>query len=495
MRHLQPATIGPLDVDAVAAEQKQVEIQFARSPALPLLAPECLFQPLERGEQSQRTGLGIGTCRDIERDHGVQKVRLRDPTHRARSVEPGNSADVGTRQSIKGTNGALERGARVAHVRAEPDVGAYSLAQPRLGGGMTTVTVLIFHRPANAGEPELVQVLASVRDQLAARHAELFRSAGATEVRFVDEWHNDLSFGKVLAQLAPALGGAVVLSGGAVPLLNLRDARRLVEVARADRPTAMTNNRYSSDVCAIAKADTLRRLPPLPTDNSLPRWLEERAGYSVTELGGRERLGLDLDTPQDIALAALARGSQSWLRDAARASHLAVPRRDDLRELAGDPHAEMLVFGRSGASTLRWLEKNVRCRVRFLAEERGLRASTPLAIGGPVQAEVRQQRPRATLGLLLDQRGPESLAQIVAKLGRGAIIDSRVLLAHRLGADESRWPSPADRFASDLHRATEIGDPWLRALTESAAGSQLPILLGGHSLVGPGIRLLLNKRL
>jgi len=352
--------------------------------------------------------------------------------------------------------------------------------------------VLIFHRPASSGEPELVRLLASVRDELVARHADLFRSAGATEVRFVDEWHQNLAFGEVLANLAPARGGLIVASGGAVPLLNRRDALRLVEAAAADEPRALTNNRYSSDICAVAQARSLRRFPPIPTDNALPRWLEERAGYAIVELRARERLALDLDTPQDVALAALAPTAPGWLRAAARAAHVEVPRRNDLRALADDPHSELLVFGRSGSATLRWLERNVRCRVRFLAEERGLRASTPLAIGGTGQRHARQGRPAATLGLLLDERGPQSLAQIVGGLARGAIVDSRVLLAHRLGADESGWPTPADRFASDLHRTAQIRDPWLRALTESAARSELPIVLGGHSLVGPGIQLLLR---
>jgi CTP:molybdopterin cytidylyltransferase MocA len=242
---------------------------------------------------------------------------------------------------------------------------------------MGRVTVLIFHRPASAGEPELVRLLASVRDELAAKHAAAFREAGAGEVRFVYEWHEDLAFGEVLAKLAPARGGVIVLSGGAVPLLNRRDAMRLVEAAGADEPRALTNNRYSSDVCAVAQAQSVRKLPPLPTDNALPRWLEEHAGYSVTELRARERLGLDLDTPQDVALAALAPTAPAWLSQAARAADLAVPRMDELRALAQDPHAELLVFGRSGSATLRWLERSVRCRVRFLAEERGLRASTP----------------------------------------------------------------------------------------------------------------------
>jgi hypothetical protein len=69
-----------------------------------------------------------------------------------------------------------------------------------------------------------------------------------------------------------------------------------------------------------------------------------------------------------------------------------------------------------------------------------------------------------------------------------------VVLAHRLGADERRWPSAADRFASDLLLHEPIADPWLRELTASAAAAPIPILLGGHTLVGPGLRLAIGSR-
>jgi hypothetical protein len=36
-----------------------------------------------------------------------------------------------------------------------------------------------------------------------------------------------------------------------------------------------------------------------------------------------------------------------------------------------------------------------------------------------------------------------------------------------------------------------VHDPWLRALTASAAAAPIPVLLGGHTLVGPGVRLVI----
>lgn len=359
---------------------------------------------------------------------------------------------------------------------------------------MTRPVVLIFHRPAAAGEPPLVVFLARVREELVARQARMFRAAGAAEVRLLTEWHAGLSFGEVLRELAPRRGGGlVVLGSGAVPRLGPADARALVSVAARGDRVALTNNRYSSDVCAVAQAATLASLPALDSDNSLPRWLEERAGYSVSELPGRERLALDLDTPLDVALAALAPRAPAWLVAAARAEGVAVPRLEQLRALAADPYRELLVFGRSGSATLRWLERNVRCRVRFLAEERGLRASSPLAIAGGTTPSRSQARPRATLGRLLDCSDRPDLAEVVAGLADGAVIDSRVLLAHLLGGDEGTWPSAADRFASDLLQPESVSDAWLAALTRSAADSAIPIVLGGHTLVGPGLPLLLRS--
>ena len=96
--------------------------------------------------------------------------------------------------------------------------------------------------------------------------------------------------------------------------------------------------------------------------------------------------------------------------------------------------------------------------------------------------------------MVLDRDGPAALGARLAELGDGALVDSRVLLAHRLGADEAAWPRPEARFASDLLDPTAVDDPWLAALTAAAAGAPIPILLGGHSLVGPGIRLIGPRR-
>jgi hypothetical protein len=94
--------------------------------------------------------------------------------------------------------------------------------------------------------------------------------------------------------------------------------------------------------------------------------------------------------------------------------------------------------------------------------------------------------------MLLDRDGPGEIGQVVARLADGAVIDTRVLLAHRLGADESGWSLAEDRYASDLLLADRVRDSWLQQLTLHAWSHQVPIALGGHTLVGPGLALALG---
>ena len=309
----------------------------------------------------------------------------------------------------------------------------------------------------------------------AKRHAKGFEAAGAV-ARIVETRADGPPFGARLRRLAALDAGAgfVVLGSGSVPLAGAADRRAFVAAAAGTGP-ALTNNRYSGDILAIPARIPLADLPDVTSDNGVPRWLAER-GHEVRDLRTRWRLQVDLDSPLDVLVAGLAppgNAANDRVRDAA----------GRLRSVAADPRAELLVAGRTSAATVGWLEASTASRTRALIEERGLRT-----------AASDQRPPRSTLGLVLDRDGPEALGRTVAGLGDAAVIDSRVLLAHRLGADASGWPSPEDRYASDLLLHEEVADPWLRSLTRAAAEAPIPVLLGGHTLVGPGLRLLLGRR-
>ncbi len=355
------------------------------------------------------------------------------------------------------------------------------------------MVVLILHAAAPEDAGPLVRALAEARHSLAIRQRDAFLAAGADVAEVVAGPPDGLSFGERLAAEmrartggAMAPGGLIVLGSGSIPLARAADLRRFVEVAAGPAGYALANNRYSADVVAISRAADLAELPPLPADNALPRWLEERAGVAVTDLRSHWRLGVDVDTPLDLLLLGLG----APLGGPATTAPLIGERLAALSDVLTNRRAELLVAGRISATTLRWLESGVVCRVRALVEERGLRAASRLAQSG---ATTGSRPPRSVLGELLDRDGPEALARTVAALADAAVIDTRVLLAHRHGASEQSWPAPEDRFASDLLLPATIADPWMRALTESAIASDIPILLGGHTAVNGGLRLLAQR--
>ena len=355
---------------------------------------------------------------------------------------------------------------------------------------MGSVGVIILHAEAGPSAGPLEAWLAAARRTLADRQQRAFAAAGASEACVVAGIPDGRSFGELLRDLARpfAGGGLVVLGSGSIPLATAADRRALVAAAGASTGGALTNNRYSSDVIAIACAEVLAGLPDLPSDNALPRWLAEVAGYPVGELPAR-RLRFDVDDPLDLVLLRRARPSSPLRVPPGIDTSRAEAALGAVAAVARDPSAELLVAGRASSASLAWLERRTAARVRALIEERGLRAASPAAASS---APARPRPPASVLGALLDRDGPEAFGSWIARLGDAALVDSRVLLAHHLGADERSWPAAEDRYASDLLLHERVGDPWLRSVTRSALEAPVPIVLGGHTLVGPGIRLALR---
>ena len=150
-----------------------------------------------------------------------------------------------------------------------------------------------------------------------------------------------------------------------------------------------------------------------------------RAATTVDDLRRRWRLGVDIDGPLDLVLAGDADEIASPEAAAIDTSRVRG-RIDEVRAVAADRRAELLVAGRTSAATLAWLERHTASRTRALVEERGLRTRGRRVSGRPPRSSARcsSATARARSGRHL------------ARSPTAAIVDSRVLLAHRLGADE-----------------------------------------------------------
>ncbi len=284
----------------------------------------------------------------------------------------------------------------------------------------------------------------------------------------LDEPGRRFHFGRRLREVAASRGLSRLLymGGGSGALLS---AGALAEIAgRALRMEhgVITNNLYSTDFAAVAPASALDAIEPPESDNDLA-WRLAAAGLPAERLPACAATRLDLDTPNDLLVAALHPACGPELRRYVASLPLPeAPVRRVLAELAS-ARGEVLVYGRVAAATWAALE-NLPCQTRVFSEERGMRAS-----GRQARGEV-----YAWLGSYLQAVGPVAFFQALARCCTAALLDTRVLLAH-LGL----WPSAADRFCSDLLEPARVADAQVRALTEAALAAPVPLMLGGQSLV------------
>ena len=344
---------------------------------------------------------------------------------------------------------------------------------------MPRVVALILHAPLASGAGPLTRLFEVIRRETADRHAAGFGAVGAEPI--IDDDPAPASFGERMRSVVrrERPHGIVVLGSGSIPIAGPPERRIFVEAAAGPAGQAVANNRFSADAVALAGAGLLEGMPDLVADNGLPRWLASQ-GVIVHDLRTRWRLQLDLDGPLDALLIAPGPTAARLAADGVDAGPATAAIRA-IESVSRDPARELLVAGRASSGGLARLERTTASRTRALIEERGFRT------------RIDGQRPvRSTLGLVLDRDGPEAFGARLAELADAAIVDSRVLMAHRFGADEAGWPSPEDRFASDLLLPERIADPWLRALTRSSLDAPIPVILGGHTLVGPGLRLVLD---
>jgi hypothetical protein len=253
----------------------------------------------------------------------------------------------------------------------------------------------------------------------------------------------------------------------------------------------VTNNRFSSDAFVVSGdlSAALGVLAGLGADNGAPRALEA-AGFMVRDLSGAPWTRFDVDTPLDLALLRLAtRIAGTRTLDPAIVAFLEgaqlpggrpleLPRLEDLLAVLRNRNAELVVAGRVPSSAFAYLEEQAACRVRLFVEERGMRAAPA-------------HRPRSLLAVWVTETGAPSLVEHLAALGDAVILDTRVVMAALAGSsDAAAWPSAEERYASDFGDASPIATPWLRDLTTAAASASVPFLLGAHTLVSDGLRIL-----
>jgi hypothetical protein len=339
--------------------------------------------------------------------------------------------------------------------------GGQSEIEQRLDSIKIAIGALVLARAGDAGFAPLVAVTADAEARTA------FGRAGADVVPpSADPFH----FGGELLTLSRARGleRIATIGAGAGALMTTAELTRLREEIDAGEALVLSNNYYSADLVAFTPASALSVIDLPATDNPLPRRLHQQGGLSSRQLDRSAATLLDVDTPADAAVLKRHPACPAELRALDTWDHELGERIDALMRLVTTPERELIVAGRVGAPVWSYLESQTACRVRMLAEERGMQAA-----GRDVSGQA-----RTALGFLYRELGAESFFARLGELGDGMLFDTRVLFAH-LG-----WqPSAHDRFASDLFRTDSLADGELRAFTAAARAAPFPLLLGGQTLV------------
>jgi CTP:molybdopterin cytidylyltransferase MocA len=303
---------------------------------------------------------------------------------------------------------------------------------------------------------------------LCTNYPQLAEEAAALGARVVADL-SPFHFGRALQKIVreAQCDGIIYLGGAAAPLLSVAEFDQLAEGLRARAPVVITNNPQSADIVAFAPADALLALSPPENDNALATLLKT-GGLTREFMPHSVGVHFDLDTPNDALVLSLS-------------PHTGERTQAALRELAWDStrltqaitrmratHCECALIGRVSPAVMAHLNRHTFLRLRVFSEERGMKALDREAQGLVV----------SLLGYYLAAVGPRRFFADLSQTADVAFIDTRVLFAHfKLKLSEDV------RFLSDLGRYEEISHPWLREFTQAAAEADIPVVLGGHSLV------------
>lgn len=352
---------------------------------------------------------------------------------------------------------------------------------------MTDVAAVIFHPPSEADGP--VQRVgeartAACRDLIARlREARLepivvISHAAPESSPFPDvetrsiEAQVPFHFGEQLKDFLEQRRqeGLLYFGSGSGFLLSADEIERLVSFASRPEAGGLFNNFYSCDFAALSNARRLLEIPLPRVDNPLGFSLAD-AEIPCWEMQRNARTQFDIDTPTDLLVLRASEWGGPFIRSFLDGLDLVHPHLDRLLALLRDRTARVGFLGRVSPRTWSDIERDIACRTSTLSEGRGMRT------GSSAHAPLLQQ--------VIQEDGVEAFFDRLATAVDGAILDTRPLLAVN-----GQLPPSQIRFASDLLRPSEVEDPLWKAFTEAALETEIPVVLGGHSLVNGGLYLL-----
>jgi len=354
---------------------------------------------------------------------------------------------------------------------------------------MKTIAAVILHAPL--GESEAERLVAQGRAACALDLGAVLHEAGMDRIIVITGDDRSLAslscmgismvspnrnepfhFGKAIQQVIEKerLEGLLYFGSGSGGLLTAKQVNRLITFARRRERGALFNNFYSCDFTAISKAGDLLGVELPARDNPLGLVLSD-LGFPCFTLPREAATQFDIDTPTDLVLLTAAKRGGKAMAAFLEDRHLTHPAIPGLLDQLVDRRAHLYLIGRVNPITWSHFEQEVACRTSAFVEGRGL--------------HVYADHKGTLLAQGLKELGVHRFFKWLSQVADAALIDSRPLLIQN-----GRLPPASDRFASDLQRPELIRDPLWALFTREAVSAEIPIVLGGHSLVSGGLYLL-----
>lgn len=274
------------------------------------------------------------------------------------------------------------------------------------------------------------------------------------------------------------LAKVIYMGGGSGVLLPTAELGHIAEEILRAEHLLITNNFYSTDFCAFTPASHINEIHPPPVDNDLGWRMGQRGGLPNVSLPRSAETQLDIDTPVDLLVLKYHPNVGPRLRRHIDQLNWDSSHIERAMKFLVNRTTEVALAGRVSSSILAFMEQEAACRVRVFSEERGMRAS-----GRQERGEV-----RTLLGHLYGLVGPDRFFSLIAEMVQAFFFDNRPLWVH-FGV----WPSPSDRFYSDLLQPEKIKNEFVRTFTQAAINSPIPVVLGGHSLVSGDMYVIVER--
>lgn len=285
----------------------------------------------------------------------------------------------------------------------------------------------------------------------------------------------DFNFGKSLLKIINkySLDKIFYFGAGSCYFLNIDELKFISE--KTVKGQFISNNLVSSDFISFSSSDLNREIilnfPNI--DNYFSSYLMSKTSLKYLKMPVSLGSIFDIDTPNDIAILSKITDNSGRVGEYISNSIFKNIDLNKFIKILSSKSSEIFVYGRINPLNLYMAERNIPCKIRFLSEERGLK--------------IRGRASASLLEYIFQSENFDIFFKLFENICDGGIFDTRAVFSLFAGEYEQE-----DLYLSDMKMWEKIKNPFIKSFTKRVSESELPIILGGHSVVNGGLMALSN---